>query len=211
MTNWKKKLRKLWWFIWEDDSAASWIVNIMLAFILIKFIVYPGLGFLLGTTYPVVAVVSGSMEHDGSFEHWWDSRAICSTAQCTQGDWYQERGISEAEFKRFIFRNGFNTGDIIVLIGKDPKKIEVGEVIVFASSKPYPIIHRVVSAQSVDGKIVFETKGDHNLNKGPDDINISEDRLIGRSVFRIPYLGWIKIGFFEVIKVIKNLFLKIVG
>ena len=52
---------KVWYFIWHDDSVWSWIVNIILAFLLIKFIVYPGLGFLLETEYPVVAVVSGSM------------------------------------------------------------------------------------------------------------------------------------------------------
>ena len=56
-------LKKAWHFIWEDDSVLSWLVNIILAFVLIKFIVYPGLGFILQTTHPVVAVVSESMEH----------------------------------------------------------------------------------------------------------------------------------------------------
>jgi len=74
MHKYKKFLKKFWHFIWEEDSLASWIVNVILAFILIKFIVYPGLGFLLSTTHPVVAVVSGSMEHNANFDIWWDQR-----------------------------------------------------------------------------------------------------------------------------------------
>ena len=68
----KKRLKKIWYFIWEDNSIWSWIVNIILAFVLIKFIVYPGLGFLLSTSHPVVAVVSESMEHNKlGFDNWW--------------------------------------------------------------------------------------------------------------------------------------------
>ena len=59
----KKLLKKTWHFIWEDNSIWSWIANVIIAFILIKFIVYPGLGLLLSTSHPVVAVVSSSMEH----------------------------------------------------------------------------------------------------------------------------------------------------
>jgi signal peptidase I len=199
MVKWKTALKKLWWFIWEDDSLASWIVNIVLAFILIKFIVYPGLGLVFGTSYPVVAVVSGSMEHDGSFDTWWQSQAYCATGYCTQEEWYAEQSITKDQFKRFIFPNGFNTGDIIVLIGKDPQKIKVGDVIVFQSDKPYPIIHRVITKRIETGKVVFNTKGDHNAAKGPDDTEISEERLIGKAIFRIPYLGWIKIVFFKAV------------
>jgi signal peptidase I len=54
---------KLWYFLWHEDSIESWTINIILAFIIIKFLVYPALGFTLGTSHPIVAVVSGSMEH----------------------------------------------------------------------------------------------------------------------------------------------------
>jgi signal peptidase I len=207
----KKTLRKVWWFIWEDDSLASWIVNIILAFVLIKFIIYPGLGLLLGTTYPVVAVVSGSMEHDGSFDDWWDSQAVCGTSYCSQGQWYSQIGVDKEKFKTFIFSNGFNTGDIIVLLGRPPEKIKVGDVIVFRSTKPYPIIHRVVEVKDSGSGKVFETKGDHNPAKGSDDMAITEDRYIGRAVFRIPYLGYIKIWFFRIIGGIAALFKSLVG
>ena len=60
----KEMLKKIWRFVWENDSPLSWALNILIAFLLVKFIVYPGLGFILGTTHPVVAVVSGSMSHN---------------------------------------------------------------------------------------------------------------------------------------------------
>lgn len=70
---WKKKNKtpkkpttwygKIWFFIWHDNSAASWIINIILAYLIIKFIVYPSLGLVFGTNFPIVAVVSNSMEH----------------------------------------------------------------------------------------------------------------------------------------------------
>jgi len=194
----KKTLKKLWWFIWEDDSIWSWIVNLILAFVLIKFIVYPGLGFLLGTSFPVVAVVSGSMEHDGSFDTWWQSEAYCNVP-CTQEDWYSLKEISKDNFKTFRFKNGFNKGDIMVLQGVQPKNIKIGDVLVFVSQQSAdPIIHRVVDLTSNE-YITIQTKGDHNADSGDIDKNIGEDAIIGKAVFRIPFVGWIKIAFVEII------------
>ena len=190
----KDVLKKTWWFIWEDDSVWSWIVNIILAFVLIKFIVYPGLGLLFSTGYPIVAVVSGSMEHDGSFNNWWDP----------QQSWYVSRNITKEEFSDFRFKNGFNKGDIMVLYGKKPNEITVGDVIVFRSNRPDPIIHRVVKRWEINGKYYFQTKGDHNSDSitsiGLDETNIPEDNLLGKAVFRVPLLGYIKIWFVELIQ-----------
>ena len=58
-----KKIVKFWKFVWEDDSIEAWILSAIFAFLIIKFLVYPALGFVLSTTHPVVAVISGSMEH----------------------------------------------------------------------------------------------------------------------------------------------------
>lgn len=205
MHHFKKTLKKIWHFIWESDSVWSWIVNIILAFILIKFIVYPGLGFALQTSHPVVAVVSGSMEHKmvekGSiyeicgkgfdekqrmtFERYWE----------TCGPWYSDHtDITKEEFKEFMFSNGFNTGDIMVLKGVDPEDVNVGDTIVYVSpSEPHPIIHRVVGI-SDDGKYRLVMKGDHNGGADRGGDYISSDRIIGKAVFRIPFLGWIKKG-----------------
>jgi signal peptidase I len=192
----KAFLKKTWWFIWEDDSVLSWIVNIILAFVLIKFIVYPGLGLLLSTSYPIVAVVSSSMEHDGSFDSWWG----------TQETWYTDYNISSEQFSSFDFRHGFNKGDIMILYGKKSKDIKVGDVIVFRSKRPDPIIHRVVKGWKLDGKHYFQTKGDHNSDSirsfTLDEVNISEERLLGKAVFRVPLLGYVKIWFVELIKLV---------
>ncbi|MFC1768566.1 signal peptidase I [Nanoarchaeota archaeon] len=189
----KHHLKKIWWFIWEDDSIWSWIVNVILAFILIKFIVYPILGLALATSHPIVAVVSGSMEHQGSFDEWW----------ATQQDWYSEKNISKEQFQEFSLKNGFNKGDIIFLRGKDPADIQIGDVIVFTANKPDPIIHRVVDKWE-DGGYHFQTKGD--FNQGFANVNeqdISEERVIGKALFRVPFVGWVKIAFVGLINLFR--------
>ncbi len=188
----KRYLKKIWYFIWEDDSLLSWIVNVVLAFLLIKFLIYPGLGLMLGTNYPIVAVISGSMEHDDGFDDWWDSKS----------NWYEERNITKAQFKEFSFKNGFNKGDIMVLYGKKPENIKTGDILVFQSSlRPDPIIHRVIEIKH-DGEYQFTTKGDHNADTYPFEKDVSEDQAIGTAVFRIPFLGYIKIGFVKLLQLL---------
>jgi signal peptidase I len=195
----KKHAKKVWWFIWEDDSWASWFVNIILAFVLIKFVVYPGLGLALHTSHPIVAVVSGSMEHDGSFDEWWASSAVCEQAACSQGGYYSRLGIDKEQFREFGFRNGFNKGDIMVLYRTKPEKVEVGDIIVFMADRPDPIIHRVISTRTESGAYIYTTKGDHNQGSFYFESYIHESDYIGRAVFRIPYLGYIKIGFVKLL------------
>jgi len=194
----KKQLKNVWYFIWEDNSIWSWIVNIILAFVLIKFVVYPGLGFLLTTSHPVVAVVSGSMEHNNlGFDNWWESNK----------NWYLENEINKDKFETFSLKNGFNKGDIIFLVGRDPKDIEIGNIIVFNSNKQDPIIHRVVKKMQDGGGIYFQTKGDNNKdsikNEALDETDLREDVIIGKAVIRIPLLGYIKIWFVDLIKIIR--------
>lgn len=187
MNDWKSVLKKLWYFIWEDNSIWSWLVNLVLAFVLIKFIVYPGLGFLLSTTHPVVAVVSESMTHNDNFDGWWGKA----------GSWYSERRISKSAFEKFPLKNGFDKGDIMVLKGKKPENIKVGDVVVFWSSKRDPIIHRVVKKWQENDVYYFQTKGDNNpgMLKTPavDETKISQEQVVGNAVIKIPLLGWVKI------------------
>jgi len=206
MKKWKKILKKTWHFIWEDNSVWSWIVNIVLAFVLIKFIVYPGLGFLLNTSHPVVAVVSESMEHNGNFDDWWGKA----------GEWYTNRDIQKEDFENFPLKNGFNKGDIMVLKGKKFEDIKVGDVVVFWSAKRDPIIHRVVKKWQDKEVYYFQTKGDNYLtnkdsivskdNKGNiilDETKISQEQIVGNAVVRIPLLGYIKIWFVEILNIFK--------
>ena len=192
----KRLWKKVWYFVWEDNSVWSWIVNIILAFVLIKFIVYPGLGFVLTTSHPVVAVVSGSMEHNSlGFDEWWDEN----------NDWYIKNGVNKEYFEKFSLKNGFNKGDIMVLVGRAAENINVGDVIVFRGDRKDPIIHRVVGKTQGDDMIYFHTKGDNNKDSiktsGLDETKLSGDLVIGKAVFRVPFLGYIKIWFVQLLEV----------
>ena len=204
----KRFLKKIWNFIWHDNSIWSWLVNFVLAFLIIKFIVYPGLGFLLGTQAPIVAVVSGSMEHQNSFNDWWFKESCCDEScslSAIQSVFYQKLNISFDQFKEFSFKNGFNKGDIMFLVG--PKKVKIGDVIVYSAGiKHDPIIHRVVDIKIKDNKRFFTTKGDRNCGIADFETDINEDKVIGKAVFRVPWLGWVKIIFVEVV----NFFVQLV-
>ncbi|MBT4446923.1 signal peptidase I [archaeon] len=207
--------RKTWHFLWHDESMWSWLANIVIAFIIIKFIFYPLLGLVLGTGFPVVAVVSESMEHKlyngeicgqeydyfpSGFDNWWE---VCSY-------WYtnEEIDITKEQFEEFPIHNGFNKGDIIVLWRANVNNIDVGDILVFQSTKSQPIIHRVVkiwTTEKENGELEYhyQTKGDHNSDSfagylGEDDITI--DRVYGQSLFRIPFLGYIKIIFATILQ-----------
>lgn len=183
---------KFWDWLWHSDSILSWVVALALAFITVKFIFFPILSLITGTQLPLVVVESSSMEHPGSFvgnvigaennvEVWWEE----------QGEWYEERDISITDAKEWPLRTGFDKGDIMVVYGRfEP---EVGDVIIFNANTQHPIIHRIVEIKNG----VIETKGDNNNAQLPMEKTIEEDAVIGKAVFRIPKLGWLKLVFVE--------------
>ena len=174
-------LKKVWKFIWHDDSILSWIVNVILALLIVKFLVYPGLGLVLGTTHPVVAVVSSSMHHNGNFDQWYDEK----------GDWYQ---FEKEDMRKWSFHNGFNKGDIMIL--KKAKNVKIGDVIVFYGNSNNPIIHRIVFV----GENFYQTKGDNNIDSFEHlgEKHINSDKVIGKAIGRVPLLGYVKIVFSEI-------------
>lgn len=186
--NYKLILKKTWDFIWHEDSLLSWIVNLILAIILVKFVIYPGLGLALGTEYPVVAVVSESMEHRNlNFYNWWELNK----------KFYEENGISKEEFMRYNFKNGFNKGDIFVVKKGNIKK---GDVIVYNNLiQETPIIHRVVDIKDN----IYTTKGDNVAVVQGFEKNINKEQIFGKAVIKIPYLGWIKVWFTDLINRLK--------
>ena len=184
----KKTLKRIWNFLWHDNSLLSWITCIILATILIKFIFYPSIGFMLKTSLPVVAVVSGSMRHNNlDFDAWWYQNQ----------QWYIKNNITKEEFSAYTLKNGFNKGDIIILKGTTPEKTKIGDIIVYNGNYKAPIIHRVTNKFIENNKYYFILKGDNNKDRDP--LSIAENQIVGKAIIRIPYLGWVKVVFTEII------------
>jgi len=190
----KQTAKKIWNFLWKDESIWSWIVSLVLAFLLVKFIFFPGLSLLLGTSMPLVVVESSSMHHSGSFlgnilglqddfEIWWQEK----------GSWYLEQGISKLEAEKWPLRTGFEMGDII-LVTKS-KNLEIGDIIIFEANQKHPLIHRIVEIKNENNELVYETKGDNNSGQLTIEKSITRDKIIGKAQFKIPKLGWVKLGF----------------
>jgi len=189
----KNTIAEFWDWLWHSDSILSWIVALALAFVTVKFIFFPLLSLIMGTSLPLVVVESSSMEHPGGFIGnilgleknvgiWWDEK----------GEWYEERDISINDAKEWPLETGFDKGDIMIVWGRfEPK---VGDVIIFSANTQHPIIHRIIAIEN--GTI--QTKGDNNNAQLSIEKNIKEEAVIGKAVFRIPKLGWLKLIFVEI-------------
>lgn len=184
----KEGWRKLWDFVWNSESAASWIVDLILAFVLVRFIIFPLLGFLLATSLPLVVIESGSMEHNTlDFDDWWSEN----------GQWYLERNITQTEFQEWQFSDGLDKGDVIITRGKD--KYEPGDIIIFTTEvQTIPIIHRIVKYDK--NWQAFETKGDNNPEQLVYEKKIKKDEIVSTAAVRIPKIGWIKLIFVEALR-----------
>jgi hypothetical protein len=169
----------------KEDSWKSLIVTLILAFLFIKLIFFPVLSFITGTTLPLVIVESCSMYHSESLQ------------EITTNFQYKLKEVNLEEINNWPFQNGINKGDIIFVLGA--KNLKVGDVLIFANKdNANPIIHRIIQIRENDGNINYiTTKGDNN----PDLLEIEEkilpENFIGKASFRIPYLGWIKLIFYE--------------
>jgi hypothetical protein len=180
--------RKFWRFL-HKDSWASFAVTLILAFLIIKFIFFPGLSLLTGTSLPLVIVESCSMYHSNGLE------------EILENPIYRNFGIGIEDTFDWDFRRGFSKGDVIFVVGVSEPQI--GDVIIFRpnpeSLSPHPIIHRVVSTNPL------QTKGDNNVEQlkinnnvfRTDETKIDQDQVIGKALFRIPFIGWAKLIFFE--------------
>jgi len=188
----KKFLNKFWNIVWKDNSPKGWIISIVFLFIIIKFIFFPLMNLITGTALPLVIVESCSMYHDKNIfsdqDNWWEEHDLK----------YLRLGITKEIFKDFKFTKGFTKGDILFVTGIKPEKVEIGDVIIFESTYSAPIIHRVVNIKEQEGEYSFSTIGDNNNGQLAVEKSIPEDKIIGKAQARIgPYIGWIKLIFFE--------------
>jgi signal peptidase I len=165
--------------VWKNENVQTAAVIGIIAIIVFGF--WFGSQTLLNTSYPALAVVSGSM-------------CVPYNGQCD--------GWSHP------FSYTLHIGDLIIVQGTDPMALNSdypdSDIIVF--KKPTDtdelIVHRIVDKEEREGKIYFFTKGDGNSNtKWPaipssseyDPWNsgngISEDLVVGKVVMRIPWIG----------------------
>ncbi len=105
---------------------------------------------------------------------------------------YEDYGIGLEDAKSWSLKNGFNKGDVIFVVGD--KSLEIGDVIVFDSGgrTTHPVIHRIISL-----KDEITTKGDNNQQLLSFEKGISQEQVLGKAVFRVPWIGWIKLIFFD--------------
>lgn len=189
----KSTAGKVWHFLWHEDSIYSLIADIVIVMLLGNFVIYPGLGALMGTNFPIVAVISGSMDHHGQdLDTWWNE----------MGGWYEQNGITQEEFQEFYVSDGFEKGDVLFVMGRQVSELEVGDVVVYQSSiRKEPIIHRIVDISG--DTMTFSTKGDANSAQLTFEQSIRDSQLYGEAVFLIPKLGWVKVIFVELLAAVR--------
>lgn len=193
----KNTLQKIWYFLWKDESLISWIVLLLLGFCTILFVFFPVSSLIFSSKLPFVVIESGSMIHEGDFDKWWENFGV----------WYENRSITKEQFEAFSYKNGMNIGDIIVVMSSDDYK--VGDVIVFSVPDEKPIIHRIavrktkcnITERVRDNIYRTEeeecnftsTKGDNNQGQLNLELNITQDKIIGKAIFLIPKAGYAKL------------------
>ncbi|HLC87386.1 MAG TPA: signal peptidase I [Candidatus Nanoarchaeia archaeon] len=191
----KKTLSKIWFLLWKDESWKGWLFSVIFIAVFIKFIFFPVLSLATGTNLPLAIVESCSMYHEGNlfsnFDGWWQRHERK----------YTNFDVNKGQFYDFKFKNGFNKGDILFIIGTKPEKIKIGDVIIFNAGMQNPLIHRIIEIKQDPSGYLFSTIGDNNNGQLEIERDISEDQLIGKAVFKLsPYLGWGKLIFYEQFK-----------
>lgn len=79
------------------------------------------------------------------------------------------------------------TGSVILIKKQDT--YNVGDIISFMEAGSDSTTHRVTKTTVVKGKEIFNTKGD--ANQGEDREAVGVDNILGKTVFSMPYLGYI--------------------
>ena len=195
-----KNLKKKW-----DKLTEGWFGNIIYLFLgfVIAYSLNQFLGLILNTDTPVVAVFSCSMSHN-TYNNWYcglSSNEVCGknvndydTTNFNDywklcGNWYESNNITKEKFSSFIFPDGLEVGDMIIVLNNE--NYNIGDIVIFSTDfRKYPIIHRIYAIE--DNKIL--TKGDNNAY--PDTFN--KRNIHGKAIIKIPLLGWVKILFTQI-------------
>ncbi|MCW1296890.1 MAG: signal peptidase I [Candidatus Parvarchaeota archaeon] len=178
MKKWMKRIRRVYDFIFHEESIASYVAFIVLSFLFLKFIFYPIFLYVFNLT-DVVAVLSGSMRHEKGI------------VENNFYNWLKINNFSKEEIANWPFPNGLNIGDAVFVKKVNEDEIKVGDVIVYKNPiSGEPIIHRVIKIEKRDSEIYLTTKGDANPISMSFEYNVSFSRIVGKASFRIPYIGY---------------------
>lgn len=83
-----------------------------------------------------------------------------------------------------------NPGDMVVVYGTAWDDIEVSDIVVYRTGQAsIPIIHRVVRKNAS----ALETKGDSNAGQLPFEHHVTEEQVLGTTVFAVPFVGYVKL------------------
>ncbi|MEH7459674.1 signal peptidase I [Bacillus sp. JJ1127] len=85
----------------------------------------------------------------------------------------------------------FLTGSVIAIEPtKDGSKYQKGDVITFKENETKIVTHRIIDVKNVNGKVMYETKGDNN--NGPDLKPVLAENVIGKyQDITVPYVGYL--------------------
>jgi len=163
--------------LWKNEYIQTALIIGLIVLIVLGF--WFSIQTVLGTPYPALAVITGSM-------------CIPQNAQC--------------DGQTHPFARTLHIGDLIIIQGVNPEDLNAdypnSDIIVF--HKPTDpdelIVHRIAAKEvAANGTIYFYTKGDGNpTNKWPDPIQpveydswgkVSEDLVVGKVIMRIPWVG----------------------
>lgn len=152
--------------IWKNEYIQTAIM--IVAIILVVFGFWYGSQMILHTQHPALTVASGSM---------------CKT------QWMHCDGWSHP------FDRTLHVGDLIIIQGVSAEDIHAapepeGDIIVFRQmGSDELIVHRAIANAMIDGKLYFQTKGDGNGIPDENTPSLPADRVIGKVVMRIPWIG----------------------
>jgi signal peptidase I len=164
--------------LWKNEYVQTAVVIGLIALAVFGF--WYGSQAVLNTPYPVLAVVSGSMcvPYDGACDGW-----------------------------THPFEHTLHIGDLIIIQGINPDELNAkypdSDIIVFhrPTDPSELIVHRIIGIQEIDGTLYFETKGDGNGNKWPENPEygmdvwngypdgVPQSLVEGKVIMRIPWVG----------------------
>lgn len=78
-------------------------------------------------------------------------------------------------------------GDIAIIQKCNANDVNVGDIIEY-QMEGYTVIHRIIEKKQRNGEYYFITKGDNNGY--PDRVEVREEQLIGKVIFKMRFLGY---------------------